>query len=136
MAKNYNVADLLDKTLVVKVNTNARSYPSLKAPILKTFKAGDVAGIPYTYVLRDGVVWFSFDDTVLGKPYYISSQAISDLNFKDQEIKTTEEKAKEKAELEALKNRDFFDRIFDVVINVVLLVLLAYLINSIIQKKL
>jgi hypothetical protein len=136
MAKSYNIADILDKTLVVKVNTNARSFPSLKAPILKTFKAGDIAGNPYTYVVRDGVAWLSFDDSILGKPYYISSEAISNENFKDQEIKTTEQKAKEKAELEAEKNKDFFDRIFEVLINVVLLVLSAYIINGIIQKKL
>jgi hypothetical protein len=136
MAKSYSVADILDKTLIVKTNTNARSYPSLNAPILRVFKTGEVAGVPYSYVTRDGVIWFMFDDVLTKKPYYISSAAISGFNLQEQGVKTTEEKAKEEEEKKAIQNRDIFDRIFDVIINVALLVLAAYLLNSIIQKKL
>lgn len=51
----------VDSTLVARKPVTVYSYPSTNAPIVKQYAKGSNIGIIYSYVLRDGVLWWQID---------------------------------------------------------------------------
>lgn len=132
----YSVDQIIGKTLIAKKPIDLVRYGSDNAPVIYTVKSGQTVGIVYSYLLpnenRSSLYW-SFDDAD-GRPYY----AKHGIGFFD--VKALQDSGAltvtEQAAAEAEKELSIGDKIFRLVKNLAFIGAGAYLLNTIINKKL
>ena len=129
----YNLADLLDKTMIAQRKSVSRKLPEDTSTIVDTYDKGDTIGKVFSWVKRGSDTWLQFYDSS-GKTYYfnLSQKGVIDKGALDEQGVQT---VQEKADAEAEANKDTFSRIYDGLLNLVLFVLGAWIIKSFIDKK-
>lgn len=70
--------DVIGSCLIAKSVTNIRETPSLNGKIVGTITPGQIVGPIYSWVERDGYVWWMFDYTIPGNTpgaYYVAHRS-------------------------------------------------------------
>jgi hypothetical protein len=108
---SFSADDIINKTLIAKINVVAYSQPFITSPVYAAYKSGQTIGVVYSYVIKNGVIWWLFYD-VNKKPYYVQHKEgkFSLTSLKDQGAKTTAQKTKEKEEKEKEENSTILDK--------------------------
>lgn len=65
----YSVDDIVGKTLIAKKKVAIKRQPSDTAPTVYTVSPGETVGVVYSWVSRDGSIWWMYYDTNKN-PYY------------------------------------------------------------------
>ena len=139
----FNADQIIDKTLIAKVNIPIYRYAEDTAPAVYTVKPGASVGVVYSYLLpnvnRTNLFWQFQDQN--GKFYYTEhKQGIYDISALQQQGALTslqitqQQQAAEAAATEAAL--PLTDKIFKLVKNIVFIGAGAYLINTLLNKKL
>lgn len=132
----YSAEQIIDKTLIAKKPIKLVRYASDDAPVIYTVQPGQTVGIVYSYLLpgenRSSLYW-SFNDAD-GRAYYAKhGVGLFDVKaLKDSGALTVQEQT----EAEEEKQLTTGDKIFRLVKNLAFIGAGAYLLNTIINKKL
>lgn len=132
----FNADQIIDKTLIAKVNIPIYRYAEDGAPVVYTVKPGASVGVVYSYLLpkenRTNLFWQFQDQN--GKFYYTEhKQGIYDISALQQQGALTSAQVQQAAANAQLTTTD---KIFKLVQKYLLIGAGVYLLNSIIKKKL
>jgi len=132
---NYNVDDIIDKTLIAKQPVKLYRFANDGAPVIFTVNPGQQVGKVYSYLLpgpnRTNIYWAFFDDT--NRPYY-AEHAPGKFDIKalgEQGALTLQEQ--QAAAVEASMTSG--DKIFRLIKNTLLIGAGVYLLDTIIKKQ-
>jgi len=111
MTQTYSVEKLIGN--IFKAKTSVPVYRSVYAKkAFYTVPAGGNIGTLYSWIEKNGVIWFMFYDSKK-KPYYVKhiegSGQIDASSFKTQGVKTVEEATKEQQQKEKESNMGQFE---------------------------
>jgi hypothetical protein len=103
----YNANDVVGKTLFAKTSVDVFNSPGLTwTEKLYTVQPGNVVGVVYSWVNRDGTIWWQLEP---GNKFVEHKRGRFDLNaLKEQGLETTQEK--EEAAKEAAK--PWYEKLF------------------------
>lgn len=106
----YSAAQVIGKSLIAKTKINIRRLPSQTAEILSVTKPGQTVGKVYSYVEKEGFIWWQLNNE---KGPWVAHKAgwYSITALKSQGAKTVEQEIEEKQENEKTitdKLSDFF----------------------------
>ncbi len=66
----YSANDIIGKTLIAKKNIAIKRQPSRGAPTVFTVRPGSTVGVVYSWIQREGALWWMmYDDK--GNTYYV-----------------------------------------------------------------
>lgn len=66
----YSANDIVGKTLIAKKNIDIKRLPSRLAPTVYTVRPGNTVGVVYSWIQKDGYVWWMMYDEK-GQTYYV-----------------------------------------------------------------
>lgn len=69
----YSANDIVGKTLIAKRAVSLKREPADMSATIYTTKMGETVGVVYSYVTRNGVVWWMFYDQN-HRPYYAKQE--------------------------------------------------------------
>lgn len=132
----FNAAEIIDKTLIAKVQIPLYRLPEDNAPVIYTVSPGQSIGIVYSYLLpkpgRTNLYWQFIDEN--GKFYYSEHKTgIYDISALQQQGALTSVQQQAAAAEASLTTTD---KVFKLVQKYLLIGAGVYLLNSIIKKKL
>jgi hypothetical protein len=135
MIETFKPGDLYDKTLYAKKSVNIYTTPSSVGTKLRTISPGDMVGVIWSHVMRDGVLWWQLYDN--NKLAYVSHAegkfSLEDL--KAQGLVSTQQKEADKKAGEKTWYEKLFDSLGGTVTKVVIISGVAYVITTIIKSK-
>jgi len=136
----YSMDQVIGKTLYANEAVNVYSLPDTSSSILFTVKTGDLVGSVYSYILRDGKLWWMLQPSgQLDKYGYVihETNRFSESIIREQgslTIKEVEE-AKKLAEMSTLETVGYYIKQLLYIAVPATLVYLAYKIYSIESQK-
>ena len=132
----FNAADIVDKTLIAKVQIPVTRYADDDAPIIYTVNPGSSVGVVYSFLMPKANrtnLWWAFKDSN-DKFYYTEHKTgIYDITALQQQGVLT---AAQQQAAAADANLSTTDKVFKLVQKYLLIGAGVYLLNSIIKKKL
>jgi len=102
----FSAADIVGKDLFAKANVNIRVLPDVTSKIVQTAKAGSRLGTVYSYVNRNGQIWWYLNNPtgyVLHNASYLDTKALKEQGAKSTEQKIQEQEDANKTVLDKLK---------------------------------
>jgi hypothetical protein len=139
----FNADQIIDKTLIAKVNIPIYRYAEDGAPVVYNVNAGSSVGVVYSYLMpsskRTNLFWMFKDQD--GRFYYTEHKAgIYDISALQQQGALTSaqllQQQQQAAAAAADANLPLTDKIFRLVKNIAFIGAGALLINTLINKKL
>lgn len=106
MSTIYNASQIIGKDLYAKKKITVRKSPSDTAAVAYTVNNGNRVGTVYSYLTRDGAIWWMLTDNNYVKH---EQNAFSIQALREQGAKTSEELEKEKED----KNKPAFEKFME-----------------------
>jgi len=134
----FNADQIIDKTLIAKVNIPIYRYAEDGAPVVYNVNAGSSVGVVYSYLMpssaRSNLYWMFKDQN--DKFYYTEHKAgIYDISALQQQGALTSAQLLQQQQQAAAANLPLSDKIFKLIKNIAFIGAGALLINTLINKK-
>lgn len=102
----YDMTDVAGKSIYSKSSVNIRSLPDINSKLISTVTGGDLIGIIYSHIQRNGKTWWMMQ----GGGYVLHNPDYIDIKASEQGLRTVTQKIEAKKLADAKENETLGDK--------------------------